>query len=292
MFNGLESGEDLITNWYNAKTSREAVKCIATAFGEGAERVHFSLANDINPDNILLYFASQPYRYTGMVERKDNGFAPKPVMYTLRLLADKLQHFTSVEKLSISNNPKTRIYKFILPDDKVCLIAWSETGWNTETPETANGEVVLLPVNDDTLNVSHLVTLPGITTPSVSTVVASNGFLSIQLGFEPVLIEDHATATTGTPILQKNKLILQAFPNPFSDEFTIQHYQEKGGSVSMQLFDLFGRKVKEQTPYQLHTGKQTTSLDLSMLPDGIYLLQVTTDYNIGTVVIEKNGVNR
>ena len=292
LFNGLESGDAGITNWYNAKTSREAVKCIATAFGEGAERVHFSLANDINPDNILLYFASQPYRYTGMVERKDNGFAPKPVMYTLRLLADKLQHFTSVEKLSISNNPKTRIYKFILPDDKVCLIAWSEAGWNTETPEIANGETVLIPVNDDTVNVSHLVTLPGITIPTVSSIVASNGFISMQLGFEPILIEDHATAPTGLTILQKNALQLKAFPNPVADVVTIQYDHPKGMNVSLQLFNLFGRKVAEQMLPDVLKGEQMTELDLSMLPDGIYLLQVITTSSAGNIIIEKKGIHR
>lgn len=133
-------------------------------------------------------------------------------MYTLRLLADKLQHFTSVEELSVSNNPKTRIYKFLLPDDKACLIAWSEAGWNTETPEIANGETVLIPVNDDTLNVWHLVTLPGNTSPTVSPIVASNGFISMQLGFEPVLIEDLGTAPTGLTMLQKTNWNFKLFP--------------------------------------------------------------------------------
>ncbi len=292
LFNGLESGDDLITDWYNAKTSREAVKCIATAFGEGAERVHFSLANDINPDNILLYFASQPYRYTGMVERKDNGFAPKPVMYTLRLLADKLQDFTSVEELAISNNPKTRVYKFMLPDNKVCLIAWSEKGWNTETPEIANGESVLIPVNDDTLNVSHLVTLPGITTPTVSTIVASNGFISLQLGFEPVLIDDHATATTGLTALQKNTLQLNAFPNPVSDAAFLHYYLDKSGNVALHLYDQIGQKVEERILTDRLKGEQRTRLDLSLLPDGIFLLQVVTGSNTGTILLEKKGIGR
>lgn len=85
---------------------------------------------------------------------------------------------------------------------------------------------------------------------------------------------------------------LQAFPNPVTDVVTIQYDHPKGMNVSLQLYNLFGRKVAERMLPDVLKGEQMTRLDLSMLPDGIYLLQVITGSSAGSIIIEKKGIHR
>ena len=287
LFNGLDSGDTLVTNWYNAKTAREAVKCFATAFGEGAERVDFSMSNDINPDNILLYSASQPYRYTGMVERKDNNYAPKPVMYTMRLLVDMLYDFTSVEKINVSSEPRTRVYKFNRLRGTSCYVCWSETGWNTETPEIPNGETLTIPVVSDTLTLSHIVTQPGVTQPSTEEIISTGGDVTIQLGFEPFILEEHDAATTINPVGKNAVLNVSAFPNPSANLVMLQYSLRQAGDVTIRIFDLLGREMLYVGNIKGATGDQQHELNISTLSDGSYLVMVTSGNLVGQKMIEK-----
>ena len=55
LINGLDAGNSTVTDWYNAHTAREIVKCFSLCFGEGVERASCSMANDANPNHTLLW---------------------------------------------------------------------------------------------------------------------------------------------------------------------------------------------------------------------------------------------
>ena len=58
----------------------------------------------------------------------------------------------------------------------------------------------------------------------------------------------------------------QIYPNPFSSTLTLMAERT---AKSIRIYDIYGRLMQEQTVSETHT-----SLDLSMLSDGIYLLQL------------------
>ncbi|HYV92350.1 MAG TPA: T9SS type A sorting domain-containing protein [Chitinophagales bacterium] len=286
LFYGLDSGDANVTGWYNAKTAREAVKCFATCFGGGAERVAFSMTNDINPDNIFLYPFSQPYRYTGMTERKDSGFAPKPVMYTMRLMVDELFDFTAVQRLNVSSDPHTRVYKFTRARGTDCYVAWSESGWNTQSPQIPNGETVSIPVMSDSLKLYHIITQPGQMQPVSSVIFPSGGNISIQLGFEPVIIEE-TKVSTGVDEHFISQIPVQVFPNPSSGTVQIHYRLSKTGDVIIVLRDCFGRMMLNTSSQAELRGEHSQQIDLTQLPSGIYLLQLEAENETGNVVLVK-----
>jgi hypothetical protein len=74
-------------------------------------------------------------------------------------------------------------------------------------------------------------------------------------------------------------------PNPFCDRISIQITGGNVGKVQLNVYDLLGRIVAEQTAL-LASGIE---LGLAALPDGVYLLQVTTSTAEKRIRIVKEG---
>jgi PKD repeat protein len=66
---------------------------------------------------------------------------------------------------------------------------------------------------------------------------------------------------------------LHIYPNPSSDNFTLDNGQELMKEVS--LYDVMGRKVKH-----LPVNAPSTTVDVSDLPNGIYVVKIITDEGI------------
>lgn len=70
---------------------------------------------------------------------------------------------------------------------------------------------------------------------------------------------------------------LSIYPNPAAGEVTLQFEFEKRMLVSIDLFDLNGKKLKWISPFRWWPpGEHTTRLDISVLPPGIYFLNIST----------------
>lgn len=65
---------------------------------------------------------------------------------------------------------------------------------------------------------------------------------------------------------------LELYPNPAANIVYLQPSFEGGGKLSLQLFDLRGRLVK-QLDEHLQSGFEKQNLDVSNLQEGTYLLQ-------------------
>lgn len=262
----LDNNVPAYVDWYNAKTAREAVKCFATVFGEGAERIGYSISNDVDTAS-PLYSTSYPYRFTGLLHRRSRGYQQKPAAYTMQIMVDKLHDFTNVTRLNVSNNNYTRVYQFDRARGTRCYVAWSEAVPTTVSfPTTPNGETVSWTVLSPTLTQTNIISQPNVTTPTTSTLTASGNTLTLQLGHEPVFIEETVmTNIVEQPIDPE----LHVFPNPASDGVTIRFRTTSPGKTTLLIVDALGRTVKTVSR-EGTAGQQEIRIDGSDLPGGIY----------------------
>jgi serine protease AprX len=70
---------------------------------------------------------------------------------------------------------------------------------------------------------------------------------------------------------------LSVYPNPFSSAFGISFYSLKKQTVTLELFDVSGRKISSQeVTAELNTGNRFSISGTDVLSAGIYILQVST----------------
>ena len=71
---------------------------------------------------------------------------------------------------------------------------------------------------------------------------------------------------------------LRVFPNPAAESLTIAFGLPTAGTVEVQLYDAFGRQVRQQRPGYLAAGEQYVPVsDLTALPAGTYYLRLVVD---------------
>jgi hypothetical protein len=184
--NGVIFNNPAITKWYYARHARTIVKAFASAFGEGAERVSLSGINDFT-----LVRLSGVGHINIMGTLNENFFA-KPGYYTCKLLVEKLHDFITAQEIIVSNDPRTRVYKFDRPAGPIYVL-WSETGaappnldYRIPTGETVTFKVLN---NTNTLKLTHIITDTANTKPQEEMLAVQNGRVSIQLGYEPIFLE-------------------------------------------------------------------------------------------------------
>ncbi|MCB0853985.1 MAG: T9SS type A sorting domain-containing protein, partial [Bacteroidetes bacterium] len=268
----MNNGDSLTVAWYNAKTARKAVKNFVTAFGEGAERVCFSMTNDPNPQMPFYDLLTGPWRWSGMMGHKNTQYQPKPVFYTMKLLVEKLHDFTSVTQVPVSNNPYTRVYRFERERGTACLIAWSEVVNNPVNPAIPNGETVDIPVNSDSLLLTEIITEANITQGNQSWETSISGNFSVQLGFTPVILEETQTGT-GMEVF-KERLQTRIYPNPTSGITTLYLTAASPQSLQIELLDIHGKGITRIFTGQLNQGQTNLIIDLRAYVAGIYFLRI------------------
>lgn len=286
----LNAKDPAATAWYNAKGARDAVKCFATTFGEGAERAMFSLSNDFQSTH-PLYFISQLWRYTGIVGDKASNYAPKPVLHTMRLLIQKLHDFTAVERIPVGSSQQTRCYKFQRKRGTPCYILWSEATPVADNPGTPNGEEVVIPLDSDSLIITNIITTLEAIEPNVATLPATNNKFGIRLGFEPVILEEKPTGSSGVKQeMEKGGWSVSCFPNPASGMLNVSALIPKSGDITLQLWDVHGQLVRQQYLGWAGPGQHQWGMEVEGLPTGSYCLTVANGgAGVGEIVVILNG---
>lgn len=78
---------------------------------------------------------------------------------------------------------------------------------------------------------------------------------------------------------------LFCYPNPFHSNATIEFVMEKPGKVDLALFDIYGSLVKELLNNELYQpGVHGFPINVSKLPEGIYLIKMTIDKKNTTTI--------
>jgi len=71
---------------------------------------------------------------------------------------------------------------------------------------------------------------------------------------------------------------IKLYPNPFSENATIEFYSEKANnSIEMKMFDTTGRLVRSATHMLSHPGKNTINLNKGNLVSGIYFITLNSN---------------
>jgi len=77
-------------------------------------------------------------------------------------------------------------------------------------------------------------------------------------------------------------------PNPLSgDVLQVQSLTDKKGALNIEIFDLTGKTVY-QSEDKIAIGKQSSDLDLSDLPSGLYIFKATQNNQVRTLRFVKN----
>ncbi len=82
--------------------------------------------------------------------------------------------------------------------------------------------------------------------------------------------------------------LLTALPNPTENTSVISWTQTKAAQqVSLELFDVQGRKIETVSLGALQTGKHDHTFDLSSRPAGMYFVKIALDNTISTTAVVK-----
>ena len=74
--------------------------------------------------------------------------------------------------------------------------------------------------------------------------------------------------------ISKNPSLFTVYPNPATTELTIELTTQEIENASMFLLDLSGKIVRNQTTTV--SGTSTSTMDISSLSAGVYVLKITT----------------
>jgi len=111
-------------------------------------------------------------------------------------------------------------------------------------------------------------------TPQVTTDILGHDYdtLPIFKGAIATAVEPVTTAIAADELLGQN------YPNPFSRNTTVS-FTSKGGTVTLQVFDISGKLVKTVLEQNYAPGRHEATIDRSGLAAGNYLYRLTNDNN-------------
>jgi hypothetical protein len=83
--------------------------------------------------------------------------------------------------------------------------------------------------------------------------------------------------TTSTEKALAVNTALDVYPNPSSDVAAVRFSLTNPASVSLQLYDVTGRMVREIAQRDMHTGDHQVMINTSALKQGVYLLRLNSN---------------
>ena len=95
--------------------------------------------------------------------------------------------------------------------------------------------------------------------------------------------------TTINPNFDNSRNIaLNCYPNPFSEQTSVNFYLQEEGDIDLALFDFFGNKISNlYTDEKLLAGFQSVNIEGQDLPNGIYFCVFKTNTSISCLKLIK-----
>jgi uncharacterized delta-60 repeat protein len=162
---------------YNAFVAKDIVKRFAIMFDRGVKKVFWFQFRDKTGTWQVPMAPEDFTRFAGLTTTE---LTAKPVYYTYKLLTEKLNWRTPVQR--IGSDPAGWVFKFG-NDYHPVYVMWSDTPPGETTQVT-------LSVPWEEARISHVVTQPGMTEPSVETRLVVGGSLQIDLDDSPIFVEN------------------------------------------------------------------------------------------------------
>ncbi len=247
-------------DWYYARHSRHLLKSFVSAFGEGAERVSISGAWDFTPARKSMG------GHIDILGTPNEDFYAKPGYYTYKLMVDKLHDFSAVTEISVSSDPRTRVYRFERPTRGPVLVLWSETGGAPPDLDyrIPNGETVTLAVPAEELRLTRVIELRDQSEADSEILEAPGEELTIQLGYSPIFLE--AAASTGLAERQSTAAgstyhVELLSDNPFRHGLTMQVRMQQAADLRLAVYNVLGGLEKILLDRRLAPGTHTAFWD-------------------------------
>ncbi len=92
----------------------------------------------------------------------------------------------------------------------------------------------------------------------------------------PVTLTVNDAVSNETESLPNQVSLHQNFPNPFNPTTNIQFELSESSEVTLQVFDITGRRVATLVNGKQPAGQQTLQFDASALASGVYIYKLTT----------------
>jgi WD40 repeat protein len=126
----------------------------------------------------------------------------------------------------------------------------------------------------------------------ISVSISSDGKRIYAGGADGTLIALDLNPTSGisTPsqsLTDTSKIVMRLTPNPISGSATIAFNAQRSGHLSIMLYDVTGRMVKEVFVGIVDTGDHLYNIDLFDLPQGYYTCNAITENGRATVGLMK-----
>lgn len=166
-------------------------------------------------------------------------------------------------------------------NDTASILAYT-TRWDAALNKRDTLAIAMSKITDSvgvyTKREVYFYVMDSIHTPDSAVVLfASSSVLANKVG-AVLLLDDVEFAGGNVGISESTQLAFSIFPNPVIDGNVQLIFQQSEALVTVNVFDVQGRKVFEQQGKAL-TGK--LSVSTSMLPSGIYMVSVHTAEGFG-----------
>lgn len=160
--------------WFRAEQAKLSVKKLVTGMAAGLEGVNLCCLQD--------WPVVTGFPFQGLSEENQ----PRPVLYSLGVVARKLAGYAEVKTLALGKN--VYAYRFTVNSKTVDML-WYDDGHYYQMGQTEPVAAVALPFSAPEARITHIITVRGQTEPSAETVAVSEGRLSLTLNSAPVIIE-------------------------------------------------------------------------------------------------------
>ena len=101
--------------------------------------------------------------------------------------------------------------------------------------------------------------------------------LPFEMNSGRILIESPIVVSTNEIAAASKLQFKQVYPNPFIEETTLEFELAKAGEIQLEIFDVNGRKIREQQ-YLFSSGTQNITIHKSEMPAvGTYWFRMTYD---------------
>ncbi|MCB2208382.1 MAG: T9SS type A sorting domain-containing protein [Bacteroidetes bacterium] len=113
--------------------------------------------------------------------------------------------------------------------------------------------------------------------PVYAAQITDSTSISMKVTWDPDGIEDY----------QENSLAINIWPNPFQDEFSFELPDKSNEPVNIEIFSIIGSRLISKN-FAARVQSNIYRIDGSQLPQGTYLLKVTSDEKKVTKLIRKS----
>jgi hypothetical protein len=195
-----------------------------------------------------------------------------------------LEYAPTYANVNIDSTIEFSLSKILKPIPNTLKITWELNGKNI----ASNVENVVISAN----NINTAAVLSAIVTDTTQLMRLNNHeYLSAYYQTITWNLEPNKTGTNSINILaSENNFSYNIYPNPASDIFTISIQTQHVKTVSIQITDLNGQILETIANNLIVNDKYTKTVNISALPQGIYLLLFKVNDKVYTQKIMKKHV--